>query len=209
MPQSIHRSATRLAAALVVGLGTVASAATFTEIGDASNLFDDGLGPQDTGPGIDTIVAAITVGDAGDLFKLSLAAGVVAITATTAGGVLDPQIYLFDASGHGIASNDNANAGTTDAVLVLPILAGTYYLGIGHALTVAIDRSPGTPRTWSGTPLPPIDFGTLGSIESGIPQEQLSLNFAKIDLRYVPEPGTLALLLAALAGALGVRRAVR
>ena len=110
---------------------------------------------------------------------------------------------------HGIASNDNANAGTTDAVLVLPILAGTYYLGIGHALTVAIDRSPGTPRIWSGTPLPPIDFGTVGSIESGIPQEQLGLNFARIDLRYVPEPGTLALLLAAVAGALGLRRAVR
>jgi hypothetical protein len=123
--------------------------------------------------------------------------------------VLDPQIYLFDVLGQGIASNDNADASTTDAVLVLPILAGTYYLGIGHALTVAIDRSPGTPKTWSGTPLPPIDWGTLGSMESGIPQEQLSLNAYKVVWAYTPEPGTLALMLVALGGAFALRRAAR
>jgi hypothetical protein len=207
MPLSICRVACRLAGALFLTLSAAASAATFTEIGDASNLFDDGAGPQDTGVGIDTIVGAITPGDAGDLFKVTFATGELTITATRTGGVLDPQIYLFDALGQGIASNDNADATTTDAVLVLPVLAGTYYLGIGHALTVAIDRTPGTPKTWSGTPLPPLDWGTLGSIESDIPRESLSMNFMRIEFAYkTPEPGTLVLMLMALAGALALRR---
>lgn len=210
MPLSICRVATGLAGALVLALSVAASAATFIEIGDASNLFDDGAGPQDTGVGTDTILGAITPGDRGDLFKLSLDTGVLTFTATRTGGVLDPQIYLFDAAGAGIASNDNADASTIDAVLVLPVLAGTYYLGIGHALAVAIDRSPATPKTWSGTPLPPIDWGTLGSVESGVPQEQLSLNAYKVEWTYSPEPGTLILLVIALAGALVLqRRAVK
>jgi hypothetical protein len=118
-----------LALALVVSSGT-ASAIPYVEIGDAGALIGS---HQNVGGGVDSIVGGMTGATDVDLYRLVLAAGT--FTASTGNAAIgngpDTQLFLFNASGMGIAGNDDAPSnGTQRSFISANLAAGVYYLAV-------------------------------------------------------------------------------
>lgn len=163
--------------ALALAAAVPASAAVYTEAGDAPNLFNGGLDPQDVGGGVTIIRGTVADGDEGDLFKLVFgAAGTLQIDVPAVH--IDPVIYLFGADGAGIRADDDSG-GSGGSRMTVQIVAGTYYLGVGDfiidaydlegdnwQINIRPDESGGGPFV----PLPPTGWGTLAHIvnRSGI-----------------------------------------
>lgn len=177
---------------LGMGLATGANAAIHTELG-ASNFLS---AAEVVGSGINQINGSIGNGDEGDLFRVTFATGGTLTISTSSS--IDPEIFLFSASGGGIGSDDDSGPGI-ESLLTVSIAAGTYYIGIGDFNTAAQDTD-GTQWT-SGSP--PGSFGTLNFIQNtsfidgGNYSIYLSLTTGEAG---VPEPMTLGLLGAGLIG---------
>ena len=179
-------------------LASGANAAIFTESGDASNLLS---GAQVVGSGINQINGSIDLNDLGDLYRVTFATGgTLTINGNITGGFIDPVAFLFVASGAGIAFN--VDCGGPNSTITVNIAAGTYYVGIGDFPMRAFDLD-GT--TWNSVTVP-ADFGTLASIQNigTINRGSYSILLSiETGTASVPEPMTLGLLGAGLAG-LGV-----
>jgi len=167
-----------VALAVAVAAAAPASAgAIHTEVGDAPNLFNGGVGPQDVGGGVTVVRGTVADGDEGDLYKLVFdTAGALQIDVPAVH--IDPVIYLFGADGAGIRADDDSG-GSGGSRMTVQIVAGTYYLGVGDfiidaydlegdnwQINIRPDESGGGPFV----PLPPAGWGTLAHIvnRSGI-----------------------------------------
>ena len=114
-----------------------ANAATFNEVGDAGNLPSTAQTTTNTNETFNEIRGALspTTGDGEDLFKIFINGG-GDFSAKTIGGVaFDSELFLLDASGHGVYSNDDTTGFLTPSFLppntaLTPLTAGFYYLGI-------------------------------------------------------------------------------
>lgn len=115
------------AGALVVTSAN-AYAVTINEIGDAGQTIDTAqiVGGVQSG---DNILGSLTQGDV-DLYRFTIAAGVLTVNTFTGPQVSDPQLFLFDSAGDGIGENDDAFGGGFQSEISLNLGAGTYHLGI-------------------------------------------------------------------------------
>jgi hypothetical protein len=206
-------STTSRAALLALLLPMAASAATFTESGDAGASI---AGANSIALGDPTqIDGTLADADDADLFGITLTAG-VPFLATSSGAatapVLDTQLILFDALGNGLAYNDDVDV--TDFYSRLsftPTTTGVYYLGIagiglaprdglGNFLYV---RDPFDPTAQLGASAAgPLDsFAPDGSGLSDFGGYRIALEGASP----VPEPGTALLVALGLGGLSAVR----
>ena len=127
-------------AAFGLSLATVgAQATTILESGDAGQLTGTAqiVGGVHSG---DNILGSLTGGDV-DLYRFSVAAGVVTINTFTGPQLGDPQLFLFDASGNGIGENDDASGFGLQSEISLNLAAGTYYIGISYFNNDALNGS--------------------------------------------------------------------
>lgn len=149
-------SAKRQGTSFVVGVlaatifASTASAGTWSEDTDAGEL--PGTAATTSGVGALTEISGQATGDQDvDMYRICISAP-AEFSATTSGTVIDPQLFLFDASGEGVESNDDIVctvnrqsrlvAGNPDG----PTAAGAYYL--------AIDRWDKEPQSADGAIFP-------------------------------------------------------
>ncbi len=183
---------------LALVIPTAAIATPFNEIGDAGSSIAGSN--QVTVADPTRIDGEIADQNDADLFQLTLTAGVpfVATSSSAApGGILDTQLFLFDAFGYGVAYNDDLDV--TDffsRVSFTPTASGSYFLGIsgiglspqdavGDFLYV---RDPFDPTAQLGASAAGAlaSFGPDGSGLSDFGGYQIALQGALP----VPEPGT-------------------
>jgi hypothetical protein len=151
-----------------------------------------------------------------DLYKIYVSdTADFSATTTNAGTVDDTVLYLFDADGYGIFSNDDDANGVQSTLPVgtlAGLSAGYYYIATGITGTFAYG-SGGSIFDASGNPASPSGGALAGWTASTLSTSQASL-FYEIDFTgvgvaaAVPEPATGLLMLAGLAG-LVARRARR
>ncbi|MBD1889159.1 DVUA0089 family protein [Coleofasciculus sp. FACHB-SPT9] len=125
-------SITTVGAALIVGIGGTAQAATFFESGDAGQTLNTA---QNVGEGINVIQGTISPSNDADLFSFSWSGGL--FNATTVGGaIFDTILQLFDSSGTLLAQNDDTFFAPIypsflfQSTLNEVLDAGNYFLGI-------------------------------------------------------------------------------
>jgi len=121
---------------IVVRSGKPTSTNPFTEVEDAGQTLDTSqtVNSQSSGTSFDTISGILSVNSDVDLYQLFLTEG-QPFQATTVGGTdVDTQLFLFDATGLGLDSNDDSKATFQSTVPAdqpfTPTVSGTYYLGI-------------------------------------------------------------------------------
>ncbi len=114
----------------------LASTNPFTEVEDAGQTLDTSqtVNSQSSGTSFDAISGTLSDNSDVDLYQLFLTEG-QPLSATTVGGTdVDTQLFLFDATGLGLHSNDDTG-GTYQSTVpadqpFTPTVSGTYYLGI-------------------------------------------------------------------------------
>jgi hypothetical protein len=203
-----------LAATLValVSIGTASAAVIFTESTDAGSTLATAA---DTTAlvGLSRIDGSLSLEpsrgpDFVDLFKISVETG-GKLRARTGSGfdpalIADPVLYLFDASGVGIAMDDESGGAGQAFLQTGDLMPGIYFLAIAFAGVEPLDSFGGSIFDAFNT-LAVLSTDPLASwLESPLAQDALgaySIEFS------VPLPGTLALALAGLlAGGVVVRR---
>ena len=130
-PRLIRIAVTALA--VVVSLGLAPSAFAVSESGDAGDLPSTA---QDLGSGaVSSIFGSFTGGGDVDVYRVCLTDG-VSFSATTVGTTtLDTQLFLFDADGRGVYSNDDAGIGIRGSRLpsghrFSPTSSGEYFIAV-------------------------------------------------------------------------------
>ena len=104
---------------------------TVTENGDAGGL----LSAAQVIPGaVDEITGTLATLDQEDLYRICLAGGQAFSASTEGSEIADTQLFLFDATGHGVYANDD-NATSLQSTLpagtsLTPPQGGIYYLGV-------------------------------------------------------------------------------
>jgi hypothetical protein len=203
-------------------LGRPSYATTFTELGDAGNL--PGTAQITGGVGFLTEIDGTLSpgnGDAQDMYLIHIDGGGT-FSATTIGGVgFDSELFLFDASGKGVYANDDVSGDFAPSTLpagnpLTPITAGDYYLAITQCCSVPISldgqiftiagphhRVVSGP-TGAGGDSPVTGYsGTFVQTPTVGGPYQIFLTgthpfLRSADASVVPEPHTLALMLAGL-----------
>ncbi len=136
-PRSAPRSIRPYLVAAAAGLALAGSPAlgqAWTETGDAGELPGSGGAQMTAGSGpLFSISGSLDVGGDVDMYQLEIC-DIASFSASTVGGTtLDTQLFLFDASGLGIASNDDTPGGGAlqSTISNLYVTAtGTYFLAI-------------------------------------------------------------------------------
>lgn len=211
----------KLTLSLLAVLGTFAfanvslQAQTYTETGDAGQTLATA---QNTGLTVGATTVSIfgTISSAmdADLFRITITTP-MSFTATTVGGsTLDTALFLFNSSGMAIYTNDDASGSSIQSTLpggssfTMSLAPGTYFIGIslsgnepvnssGQLLFAAFTGGNSSSVRGPAAGVNPntlADFNGLTSFaESGA---------YRINLTAVPEPTTVAFLLAG-AGTIG------
>jgi PEP-CTERM motif-containing protein len=146
-----------------------------------------------------------------------------ASTVGSPGNIVDPVLFLFDAFGRGVYMNDDHSVSDLQSTLPAGMFPGLHYLAVAWTLTDPQDGSgksifPYPTVAFDSTgvyqPLGPGGANALGKWSmsnsgSDLPSDY-SINLtgaaAGAPADVVPEPGTVALLLAAAGGMLARRR---
>ena len=123
------------AVAVAVSLGLAPSAFAVSEIGDAGDLPSTA---QDLGSGaVTSILGSFPGGGDVDVYRVCLTDGASFSAATTTVGAppLDTQLFLLDANGFGVYSNDDAAIGQRSSRLpsnhrFSPTAPGVYYIAL-------------------------------------------------------------------------------
>jgi hypothetical protein len=96
------------------------------------------------GGSLDQIIGELHSTTHADMYQIFITGGGTfsATTVGTPGTLNDTQLFLFDATGHGVYANDDANSSTRRSTLpagnpLTPLTPGLYYLAIS-----AFDRDP-------------------------------------------------------------------
>lgn len=155
MVQSKKTSRTLLfAAASLLTLQSVSHAAVFTEVGDAGQTLTTGAATASAaappGTALTTIFGTFSGANDADLFAIRILTAssfsATTVNAVTNTGGQDTALFLFDATGKAIATNDDAAGGTSlgstlpaGNTLIANLAAGTYYLGISQSGNEAIN----------------------------------------------------------------------
>ena len=186
-------------------------AGIWTEIGDAGNNLPDAQIVYGSGPLTQIIGHLSAPGDTSgwvDVWAIYVQ-DTIAFTAVTSGGVPDPELFIFDAQGHGLEGNRDISASNKQAYL----LGGSGSPGIYYLWISTQDREPGAngvamfPATggvgqmiYSGvseTLTGPI--GNVSSVHTGGSNYEYTITLTGTSFVPVPEPGTASLLLAGFA----------
>jgi hypothetical protein len=127
-----HKLFWGLSLTLALAFPAVASAATWSEVGDAGNLPATAQTPS--GPGtLTSISGSISPNSDVDMFRIFINGGVpfFATTVGTAGTLVDTQLFLFNSSGIGVVMNDDADNTTFRSTIPdTSLSSGLYYLAI-------------------------------------------------------------------------------
>jgi hypothetical protein len=137
-----------IAAVLIAG---GAQAATYIEVnaGQTLSSAETATAPGASAP-LTSIFGTLSDGNDADLFRITLSGNVAFSASTVNSGtpIADTALFLFDASGKAIATNDDDASGTTfqstlpaGNALYATLAAGTYYLGISHSENEPINAS--------------------------------------------------------------------
>ena len=117
----------------------VASADTFTEVGDAGQTPLTGQNTGNTGAALTAIFGSIFSNSDADLFVINVT-DPLRFSATTLNlSLLDTHLYLFSATGAAIYANDDDASGTSlqstlpAGAAFGPVAAGRYLLGIAQS----------------------------------------------------------------------------
>ena len=131
-----------VAAAALPGL---ASADTFTEVGDAGQTPQTAQNTGNTGASLTSIFGSIFSDSDADLFVINIA-NPLAFSATTLNlSLLDTHLYLFSAEGAPIYANDDDAGGASlqstlpAAAAFGPVAAGRYLLGVAQSGVDAVN----------------------------------------------------------------------
>ncbi|MEP7182721.1 MAG: PEP-CTERM sorting domain-containing protein [Betaproteobacteria bacterium] len=158
-----------------------------------------------------------------DLYAIRIVDGATFTASTAAGSANmdDPALYLFDSSGMGLYMNNDSSLTDFNATLPTgsafgPVSAGLYYLGIAWGFSDALsfdsifsldqflDTTGVYGPTGPGGAVALASWNAAGPVNFDLPSDYT------INLRgavgAIPEPGTLALVLVAAAGAIARRR---
>jgi filamentous hemagglutinin family protein len=106
-----------------------------TEVSDAGQLLGTAqpVNSATDGTSFNAIAGTLDTANDVDLYQLGLRQGVPFKASTVNGSQVDTQLFLFDGSGLGLASNDdsaNTLQSTVPLESFIPPASGTYYLGI-------------------------------------------------------------------------------
>jgi hypothetical protein len=111
-----------------------ASAVTLTESGDAGSLPGDA---QTTTGAVDLIAGALRAASDEDIYRICLTGGKTFSATTEGSQLVDPQLFLFDATGRGVYGNDDFSVDFSGLQSTLPAghrltpsAGGVYYLAI-------------------------------------------------------------------------------
>ena len=132
MSQRLTRSAA-IAAIAVILLALAPSAFAVSEIGDAGGL---PATAQDVGSGaVTSILGSFASGSDADVYRMCLSDGASFSASTVAAPPRDTQLFLFDADGVGVYSNDDTGLGVHVSQLPAhhrfsPTSGGEYYLAV-------------------------------------------------------------------------------
>ena len=209
-------------AAACLALAGTSFAAAYTETGDAGDLPATAqivAGPA--GTSLDSITGSLTLTNAisdGDMYQIFIsnpAAFSASDTAFVQGSNnFDSQIFLFNARGVGVVANDDAASGGSQSSIAAGSISGSqigvYYLLIGGSGRYPVS-SGGLifPNFTDGTTDPTGTYGPTGpggalaiSGYTGSSNEAGSYRIALTGAQFVvvPEPGSVACLLAGTAG---------
>lgn len=204
-----------LACTLLLAWGSSARAG-WTEVGDAGQLLSTAQVPTAFSPGAIGFIDGVLSNDNDvDMYKIYHTGGSFSASTSNLSGGGDPnkQLFLFNASGFGVAANDTALS--NDASLSISSLAaGEYYLAISSSDNNPVSStgsifsfpflgvgSDNPPPSGPGAGNPLIGWGTGSSNGNYRINLGSSVEYASV----VPEPGSLALLGLGAAGLVGFR----
>ncbi len=194
-------------------------AQTYNEIGDAGQTIGTA---QNSGLTVGSSAVSIfgTIGSAmdADLFQITITAPMNFTASTMGGSILDTALFLFNASGMAIYTNDDASGASLQSFLpggtpfTMTLAAGTYYIGISLSGNEPVNSNGqllfapyiGGDSTSVRGAAPGINPSTLANFNGAASFSEMGAY--RIDLTAVPEPSTVALL---VAGAVGAGAALR
>ncbi len=143
------------AATSFTALQSTSRAAIYTEIEDAAQVLPSAAATASatapTGTSLTTILGSFSSVTDADLYAFQITAASTfsasTVNALTNTGGQDTALFLFNASGVAIATNDDASGLTLDSslpagnTLYANLAAGTYYLGISESGNEAINQN--------------------------------------------------------------------
>ena len=210
----IPLAASLFAVASLTALVSTSRAATYTETTDAGSTLAaaaDTTSAGNASSSLTTIFGTLSSASDADIFKINLASGtkLYASTVNTTSNYLDTALFLFDSTGHAIATNDDASGTSFDSslpsgnTLISGLAAGTYYLAISSSGNEPVNLN--NQLLFAG--YPGGDTTAVRGAASGLnPTTESGFNAAeydtttfgayRIDLVAVPEPSTWAALAA-------------